>query len=87
MASTGAVKLDLENSSQQVLPDRRRRWEDLALVILLGFLPLVISGIYLLFVPVEAPQPWRIMAIQPALSGNSVSFSYLRYFSDARDGD
>jgi len=55
MASTGAVKLDLENSSQQVLPDRRRRWEDLALVILLGFLPLVISGIYLLFVPVEAP--------------------------------
>src|SRR5215472_10405505 len=54
MASTNAVKLDLESPSQQVLPDHRRRWEDLALVMLLGFLPLVMSGTYLLFAPVEA---------------------------------
>ena len=54
MASTSAVKLDPEGSSQQVLPERRRRWEDLTLILLIGFLPLVIRGTYLLFVPLEA---------------------------------
>jgi membrane protease YdiL (CAAX protease family) len=62
MASTNAVKLE-ESSSQQGLPDRRRRWEDLALVMLIGFLPLVMSGIYRLFVPpvenAPAQMNWR----------------------------
>jgi len=53
MASTSAVQLGLGDSSQQAMPDRRRRWEDLGLVFGIGFLPLVVSAIYQLFFPIE----------------------------------
>ncbi|HEY7402868.1 MAG TPA: type II CAAX endopeptidase family protein [Candidatus Angelobacter sp.] len=55
MASTTTTQQAPEPSAQQSPADRRRRWEDLALVGLIGFLPLVISGTYLLFVPYQAP--------------------------------
>jgi membrane protease YdiL (CAAX protease family) len=52
MASTTAVQLTQEHPQQ--LLDSRRRWEDLGLVLTIGFLPLVISGVYLLYSPADA---------------------------------
>ena len=41
----------LESDQQQAPTDSRRRWQDLAIILFVGFSPNVIAAIYLLFVP------------------------------------
>jgi membrane protease YdiL (CAAX protease family) len=53
MSSTTAAQ-QVQDPIQYALANSRRRWEDLSLVVGIGFVPLVMSGIYQLFVPIEA---------------------------------
>lgn len=55
MASTSTQQAIASASQAGTAPEvsRQRRLEDLGLIILLGFLPLVISAVYLLLVPVQ----------------------------------
>lgn len=55
MASTSAQQAIATASQPERTPElsRRRRLEDLGLVMLVGFLPLIVSAVYLLLVPVQ----------------------------------
>lgn len=55
MASTSTQQVIASVSHAETAPEvsRQRRLEDLGLIMLVGFLPLVISAVYLLLVPVE----------------------------------
>jgi len=57
MASTGTQQAVASPASAQTSPDvtRQRRLEDLGLIMLVGFAPLVVAAVYLLFVPLQLP--------------------------------